>query len=142
VSDPGGPHAASLTEALRGGYEAFNRRDSRHLRELMVDDFQWNESEQVPGRKVCRSAEEFLAYMEGFDQLWDEFAFEPLEFRVASEDTVVAAVRGMGRGKASGVPFDLTIHHVWRFRGGRVARMDAFLDAREAADEAGLRPGD
>src|SRR5687767_14478121 len=71
VSDP-----ATHEELLAAGYDAFNRRDSARLRELMVEDFQWNEAPEVPGRKVCASADEFAAYMEGFDRLWEEFAFE------------------------------------------------------------------
>lgn len=125
-----------MADLLRAGYEAFNRRDSARLRELMVDDFHWNEAAEVPGRKECASAEEFLAYMEGFDLMWDEFAFELLDLRRAASDVVIATVLGTGRGRASGAGVELTIRHVWRFRDGRVARMDAFLDEHAAEDAA------
>jgi ketosteroid isomerase-like protein len=128
----------SNEEVLAEGYDAFNRRDSARLRELMVEDFQWHEADEVPGRKVCRSANEFVAYMEGFDRLWDEFSFAVEELTPGAGDAIVARVRGRGRGRASPDAFELTIHHVWRFRDGRVARMDAFLDAGDAADAAGI----
>ena len=105
----------------------------------MVADFQWHEAAEVPGRKVCRSADEFAAYMEGFERLWDEFSFELLELAPGAGETLIATVRGRGRGKASPDAFELTIHHVWRFREGRVARMDAFLDPMDATDAAGRR---
>ena len=133
------PEAHSHEELLANGYDAFNSRDSARLRELMVADFQWHEAAEVPGRKVCRSADEFAAYMEGFERLWDEFSFELLEVAPGAGDTLLATVRGRGRGKASPDAFELTIHHVWRFREGKVARMDAFLDPMDAADAAGRR---
>jgi ketosteroid isomerase-like protein len=139
VSEPGGSETLTHERVLAEGYDAFNRRDTARLRELMVADFQWHEAAEVPGRKVCRSADEFAAYIEGFERLWDEFSFELLELAPGAGDTLLATVRGRGRGKASPDAFELTIHHVWRFREGRVARMDAFLDPIDAADAAGRR---
>jgi ketosteroid isomerase-like protein len=136
VSDPGGAEALTHEEVLAEGYAAFNRRDAARLRELMVDDFHWHEADEVPGRKVCNSANEFAAYMQGFDQLWDEFSFELEALEAGAGDTILARVRGRGKGRASPHEFELTIHHVWRFREGKVARMDAYLDPRDAADAA------
>jgi ketosteroid isomerase-like protein len=138
VSEPGSSEALTHEEVLVQGYDAFNRRDTARLRELMVPDFQWHEADEVPGRKVCQSADEFAEYIEGFQRLWDEFSFELEGVRRGAGDTILATVRGRGQGKASPDAFELTIHHVWRFRESRVARMDAFLDARDAADAAGL----
>lgn len=138
VSERGEVESLSHEEVLALGYDAFNRRDTDRLRELMVEDFRWNEAEEVPGRKVCRSADEFAAYIEGFERLWDEFSFELRELAPGAGGTILATVRARGKGRASAHAFELTIHHVWRFRQGRVARMDAFLDPRHAADAAGL----
>jgi ketosteroid isomerase-like protein len=135
----GGSEALTHDDLLREGYDAFNRRDSARLRELMVEDFRWHEAEEVPGRKDCRTADEFAAYLDGFDRLWDEFSFEVLKLSPGDRKTILATVRVRGKGKASPDAFELTIHHVWRFREGRVARMDAFLDRRDAADAAGVR---
>ena len=67
--------------------------------------------------------------MEGFDRLWDEFSFELLGLTPAGKDTVLATgPRPRPRQGVSDHEFELTIHHVWRFRDGQVARMDAFLD--------------
>jgi ketosteroid isomerase-like protein len=139
VSDPSLPETLTHEQVLAEGYDAFNRRDIDRLRELMVADFQWHEAREVPGRKVCHSADEFAAYTEGFDRLWDEFSFELMDLEPGAGDALIARVRGHGKGKASTHEFELTIHHVWRFRDGRVARMDAFLDRRDAMDAAGLR---
>lgn len=139
VSERGSSSDLTNEEVLAEGYAAFNRRDTARLRELMVPDFHWHEADEVPGRKVCHSADEFAAYVAGFDRLWDEFEFEIEELRPgAGTDTIVARVRGRGRGRASPDPFELEIHHVWRFSDGRVARMDAFLAEQAAAEAAGL----
>lgn len=106
------------------------------LEAMMVEDFVWNEAEEVPGRKLCESREEFSAYMRGFDRLWEEFAFEPLSYEQPEPDRVIAKVRGRGIGRASGAEVELVIHHVWTLRDGKVARMDAFLDEREAREHA------
>lgn len=135
MSDLDTPKRTAI-EVLEAGYDAFNRRDTGRLRQLLTDDFQWNEAEGVPGRKVCDSADEFLAYIDGFDQLWEDFSFEPLRIEPSAGGAFVVKVRGVGRGKASGHQAELLIHHVWRLRGGRVERMDAFLDEHEAADAA------
>ncbi len=138
MSDPAAPDTLTHEELLAQGYDAFNRRDTERLRELMVTDFRWNEAKEVPGRKDCESADEFAAYMEGFERLWDEFSFELLNLEPGTGDVLIAEVRGRGKGRASTHEFELTIHHVWRFREGRVARMQAFLDKRDAMDAAGL----
>ncbi len=130
----------SLEATLSVGYAAFNLRDAEQLRELMVGDFIWNEAEGVPGRKQCESADEFTEYMMGFDLLWEEFSFEPVLLKPAGDDTVVAHVTGHGRGRSGGKPIEIEIHHVWRFREGKVARMDAYLDPRDAAEAAKAPP--
>lgn len=136
---PDKTEALTHEKLLAAGYDAFNRRDSERLRELMVPEFEWHEAEEVPGRKICRSADEFLAYMEGFDRLWEEFSFKLLDLTPGRSGAIVATVRGRGRGKATEDDFELEISHVWRFRDGHVARMDAFLDRRDALDAAGVR---
>ena len=137
MSEPGSPEAV-----LTAGYAAFNRRDPDALRELMVNDFRWNEAEEIPGRKRCESADEFAAYMMGFDLLWEEFSFEAVDMTLVSEETILARVLGRGRGKTGADPVELEIFHVWRFREGKVARMDAFLYPGQAADAAGAPPVD
>ena len=125
-----------VEDFLSGGYRAFNRGDIDTLEAMMVEDFVWNEADEVPGRKLCESREEFSAYMRGFDRLWEEFAFEPLGYEQIGPEQVIATVRGRGIGRASGAEVELVIHHVWTVRDGKVIRMDAFLDGREAHEHA------
>jgi ketosteroid isomerase-like protein len=128
-------------EKTRAGYGEFNAGDVDALEARLVPDFQWNEAAEIPGRKECTSREEFVRYMRGFDLLWEDFAFEPLEVMPGASDDgdiVYAKVKAHGRGKASEETVEILIHHVWHLRDGLFARMDAYLDEHEALRAAGL----
>jgi ketosteroid isomerase-like protein len=121
-------------QILDRGYGAFNRGDVEALVELMEPDFVWHEAVEVPGRKTAIGRDEFADYLRGFTRLWEDFEFEQLELDDLGDDTALAKMRAHGRGRASGEPMELVIYHLWRFRNGRVARMDAYLDENEARD--------
>jgi ketosteroid isomerase-like protein len=125
-------------EILDRGYAAFNRRDHDTLFELMEPAFVWHEALEVPGRKAAVGRDDFAGYMRGFDRLWEDFAFEILEVDEMGDEMALAKMRAHGRGRASGEQMELVIYHLWRFRNGRVARMDAYLDEHEARDAAQL----
>ena len=54
-------------------------------------------------------------------------------------DQVVVFARIVGRGKASGAPFELATTHVWTIRAGRAMSVHAYRDRSEALEAAGLR---
>ena len=121
-------------DILDRGYAAFNRGDHDTLFELMEPDFVWHEALEVPGRKAAIGRDEFAGYMRGFERMWEDFGFEILEVDEVSDELALARMRAHGRGRASGEQMELEIFHLWRFRNGRVARMDAFLDEGAARD--------
>lgn len=120
---------------LAGGYEAFNRRDFARLEAMVVDDFVWNEAAEVPGRKLCRGRDEFATYMREFTSAWDDFAWEVLGFDLVDPELVIARVRGTGLSHKTGTPVEVVVHHVWRLRDGKLARMDAYIDGRRAREQ-------
>jgi ketosteroid isomerase-like protein len=132
-------------EKTRVGYGEFNARDFDALFARLTPDFVWNEAAEIPGPKSSVSRDEFVRFMRGFDRLWDEFAFDPVELSeggidAGGDEIVYAKVRARGRGRASEERVEFDIHHVWRLRGGQFARMDAYLDEGEALEAAGLAP--
>ncbi|HEX2129743.1 MAG TPA: nuclear transport factor 2 family protein [Solirubrobacterales bacterium] len=131
-----------VVEKTRQGYGEFNDRDVDALYARLVPDFQWNEAAEIPGPKSCATRDEFIRYMRGFDLLWEEFAFEPIELTEGSPDdgydVVYAKMMLRGRGKASEEDVEILIHHVWRLRDGLFVRMDAYLDEHDARRAAGL----
>ena len=134
--------ALGVIEKTRAGYGEFNAGDVDALVARLVPEFEWHEAAEIPGRKSCTSREEFVRYMQGFDMLWEEFAFEPLELvegpRTDGHEVVYAKMMLRGRGKASEETVEILIHHVWRVRDGFFARMDAYMDEHEARRAAGL----
>jgi ketosteroid isomerase-like protein len=124
-------------ERTEEGYAAFNAGDVDTLVAMLTPDFEWHEAAEIPGPKSATSREEFVHFMRGFERLWEEFRFEPLEL-VESGDLVYARMRAVGRGRASEERIDFVIHHVWRIRDGQFARMDAYLDEDEAKAAAGV----
>ncbi|MGH2952044.1 MAG: nuclear transport factor 2 family protein [Solirubrobacterales bacterium] len=124
-------------EWTRAGYEAFNAGDVPTLVAMLTLDFEWHEAAEIPGPKSAISRDEFVRFMRGFDMLWDEFAFEPLEI-VEGDGAIYAKVRARGRGKASEELVEFEIHHVWRVRDGLFDRMDAYLEEADARGAAGV----
>ena len=54
-------------------------------------------------------------------------------------DQVLALIRVRGRGRASGVEFDIRAATLWTFRGGRLIRGQVFPEREKALEAAGLR---
>jgi ketosteroid isomerase-like protein len=52
---------------------------------------------------------------------------------------VVAVARYRGTGKASGVPVETTVAHLYAFEGGKIVRWRMFGTEAEALEAAGLR---
>ena len=72
------------------------------------------------GAKLREWAEEML-------QLVDEWRWSPDEVSLDEGDTVVLRASIVGRSRA-GVPIDLTVFHVIRTEGGKVASFRGFFD--------------
>jgi ketosteroid isomerase-like protein len=126
-------------ESARRGYEEFNAGNVDALGARLVPGFEWHEAREIAGPKSYTSREDFLRFVRGFELLWEEFRFEPLELLATDDgDVLYAKVRARGRGKASAEEVEFVIHHVWRLRDGLFARMDAYLDEDDARAAAGV----
>ena len=55
------------------------------------------------------------------------------------DDKVVALVRWVGRGKASGAQGELSIAMVWTVRGQAITSLKFYLDRAQALEAVGLR---
>src|SRR5829696_5039032 len=123
-------------EIVRRLYEAFNRRDLTAESEVLDPNFEW-----IPDTRSFESAirgrEEVLRFLD--DQI------ETLGLRVQPEtffekgDRVVAFIRAIGRGEASGAEMDIRIAGVWTLRNGIVMRGQAYAERAEALEAVGLR---
>jgi uncharacterized protein len=128
-------------ETVRQGYEAFNRGDVEWMIARLAPEIVWEDAAEVPGSSSYRGTREVRAYLESFAQQWEEIRFEPEEILDAG-DQVVALVRMVARGRASGAQVDARLAHLYELREGRgmrVLRVRTFFDRERALEAAGLR---
>jgi ketosteroid isomerase-like protein len=123
-------------ERIRGIYEAFNRRDVAAALDFADPDFEW-----VPDE---RSFETAVRGRENLQRFFED-QIEVLNARVESEeffekgDQVVAFVRVVASGQASGAAVDIRIAHLWTFLDGRLVRGQAYAERDKALEAVGLR---
>jgi ketosteroid isomerase-like protein len=88
---------------------------------------------------VLRGRDEMRVWMERERQMWegDHVGYEPKEL-IDAGDKVLALVRVIARGKASGVEVEAYIWMVGTFRDGKPVEMTYFGDDRAAALEAAV----
>jgi len=89
------------------------------------------------GESVFRGREGFAQVLAMGRDLWAEGRFEPERFFDAG-DRVVAFVRAVMKGRASGVPIELPVAHVWTIHEARATSMRVYLDRSEALEAVGL----
>lgn len=121
-------------DAVRGGYQAFNRGDIGWMVEHMQPEIEWHEAHEVPGAKVYRGRDEVRGYLESFGRVWNDIRFDPEgEFR-AEGDKVLAFVHLSGKGKGSGASVDAHLAHIFTLRDGKGVRCDIYFDRAQAVE--------
>ena len=118
-------------ELVRRKYEAWNRGDIATLIALTHPDFQWVEPPEIVGATDGSGREEYGRYLRSFYEVWEEFRWEPEDFRSAG-DLLLVHVCEIGRGRLSGALVQQHFVHVWTIRDGRSVRMERYVDEREA----------
>lgn len=111
----------------------------RLFREQLDEDFEFRLPGDYPeGEPVFRGRGGVDQLVAMLSETWSEWQFEPERFLDAGDQVVVFA-RIVGRGKASGAPFELETTHVWTIRAGRAMSVHAYRDRSQALEAAGLR---
>jgi ketosteroid isomerase-like protein len=111
MSDP-------IAEALREGYEALNRGDVSAVMNLIDPELAWEEGGRSPEAGSYHGRDSFRRYVQSWLDSFDDFRIEVEEIREEGDRRVVVA-RQSGRGRASGLPIETGIVHVWTVRGDR-----------------------
>src|SRR6266511_5005717 len=111
-----------LNDALRSGDSEALRRsvEERFDPEVVLEPAgAFPESEEVHGHD---GALRFLAtQMEAFEAMW----FQPQGF-IDAGDRVVVPVQIGGRARHTGIDLEFERVHVWRYRGGKVVRLEMY----------------
>ena len=129
-------------KVVRDIYEAVARRDAVTPYELYAEDIVWDLSN---ARRGAMWSQPVYHGHEGVRQLWRDAlsVFSAVEYEVEelidAGDQVLAFVREIVVGRASHAPGETTHAAVWTIADGKVTRVLAFDDRREALEAAGLR---
>jgi ketosteroid isomerase-like protein len=129
--------AGRPADLIVSGYEALSRGDIEAWLDITTADVELHEVAEVPDARVYRGRGEAREWAEGMLQLVDEWRWVPEEVLVNEGNTVVIRAAITGRSKA-GVPLDLTVFHVIRTEGNKVASFRGFFDREQAIEAAGL----
>jgi ketosteroid isomerase-like protein len=123
-------------EVVRQGYEHFNDGDLDWVLGHVDPEIVWEDAKLMPDARVYRGIDEVTRFLRSFERHWEEIRFEPEELRGAG-DSVLASVRLVGIGRASGARVDARLVHVWDMRDLRALHIRTFFDRDEAARAAG-----
>jgi len=118
-------------EALRRGYEAWNRGDLGEVLALVDPDIEWRPGEDAPESGEFSGRDGFRQFIESWTESFDDLRIEPQEM-VEVGDDVVVVVRQRGRGHGSGIELDITTVHVWTIRGGAAVAWTAYRSRDDA----------
>jgi ketosteroid isomerase-like protein len=125
-------------EAVRRCYELFERRDIEGVLGLVTDDFELRLPDIYPeGPETYRGHGGLRRWVAMVQDTWGEWRFDP-ERLIDADEHVVALVRIVAEGGASGVPVDREVAHVWSFRGEKASTASVHLDRTQALEAVGL----
>ena len=124
-------------EAVGRLYEAFSTGDFARALEQAEPDFEWVPPERdIQG--PAQGRDELQRLLRNQEEAYEQFRIEAEEL-TDHGDQVVAFIRIRGRGRSSGVEFDIRAATVWTFDEGRLVRGKAYPNRDEALEAAGLR---
>jgi uncharacterized protein len=128
-------------EALKRGFEAFNRRDVEALLEVLDPGVEWFPAllaSIAGGAAVYRGHEGVREMVRDVGETFEETHAGLREIRDLG-NRLVAIGHVRARGKASGAWTESPLCYVVDYRGGKVIRVQTYLDRDEALEAAGLR---
>jgi uncharacterized protein len=126
-------------ELVRRAYELFERRDIEGVLGLATDDFELRLPDSYPeGRETYSGRDGLQRWLAMIRDVWGEWRFD-VERLIDADEQVVALVRIVAEGGASGVPVDREVAHVWSVRDGKASTASVHLDRTAALEAVGLR---
>ena len=123
---------------VQQAYESFERRDWDGMTHLFDPNAEQHGTVGgVEEGNVARGLDQIRQLWEQEDEIWDEHRFEVQE-RFDAGDRVVVFQREYQRGKSSGVELVIDTASILEVQGGRIVRMQGYMDRAAALRAAGL----
>ena len=118
---------------MRLGWERFNRDGVRAAAEnLYAPDVVFVDLPDLPGGGEHHGIEATIVHLEGFFESWSNPRVDLREI-LEEGDRMSARFVLSASGRSSGLSTELEQWHVYTFRGDLVARVEAYMDADQAA---------
>jgi ketosteroid isomerase-like protein len=118
-------------KVVREIIDALNRGDVEAMLARMDPDFEWTPLEDSPAAsRVLRGHDQVRHYVEDWLAAFDALRLE-LREPTAVGDHVVVLVRGLARGRASGVEVGNSFCQVWTMRGETAVRMQEYVSRED-----------
>ncbi len=127
-------------EIVRRVFEAWNEGNLEDVMPFVATGVEWLEVEGVPdstGAEIHGQAQ-VRSMLESLYDTWQHYRLEPEEVRAVGVDRVVAVLREVARGRASGVDVASRWGYIISFRDGKLARVEAYRNPDHALVAAGL----
>ncbi len=122
--------AEENVQTAKEGYAAFGRGDVAAILELLTDDIEWIEPgppDLLPAAGTHRGKDGVARFFATIGESLEIHRFEPHEF-IAQGDHVVVLISSEATAKRTGRTVANHVAHVWTFKGGKLARFEAFSD--------------
>jgi ketosteroid isomerase-like protein len=127
-------------ELVRSALDAWNRGEFEAFADHVAEDVAWLEVSGRPeGEHSERLGRDRLQQsLESLFEAWESYRLD-IEWISEVDDRVVAVVREVARGRASGVEVDGRWGYLITVENGQLVRIEAYRDAALALQMAGLR---
>jgi ketosteroid isomerase-like protein len=106
--------------------------------EVLADDIEWIPTSSFPGPKSYRGRDGCIEYMRTWSEEFESWSLEIEQLIAAPDDRVVALVHQRAIGKGSGAPVEMHLGVVYDVEGGRVIRIQNFINPADALEAAGV----
>ena len=131
--------ATDRIETVRHLADAVNRADKKGAFACMTPGVIWNATGELPDQKLhYNGREEVWGYLRSLDESFGQVRADVDSIEEVG-NLVVARVHLHSVGRSSGAQADFLFSSVARFDGGRIARVENYVDHDEAMNDAELR---
>jgi ketosteroid isomerase-like protein len=129
--------AETNVDRLRAGYEALDRGDIEGVQRFIHPRAEMHDRPEIPDATTYVGWDGIVLSLQASRETFDDFHFTPQVFHEHG-DKIVVILKMTGTGRASGVPVEERIAHLWRIDDGRAVELHAYTDPGDALEAAGL----
>lgn len=124
-------------EVVRSIVDAIARRNFAEAGSRFDPRAEWHNTSSFPGPATCTGVDAIVGH---WKTLFEDFELDGMEIEEMMDtgDSVVVQLHTSGRGRASGAPIDTRWASLYRFRDGKVVRVDVFGEYGRALTAAGV----